>query len=160
MIKIEQAEKRGKKLILGLYLLIMLIGLAMICLFFDKNIIMVIFSVFITILGVFLFFKQFRAYIHDPLPLMSILKNEPQKVVWIYSVVTQRMPFGFQIVQSGAMHFKMIDGEEIILTMSAKELKSVSEMLNTKLPHVTFGYTKEREQWYMAHPELLIKNEE
>jgi len=89
-----------------------------------------------------------------------MLQKEPKRIVWVYSIVTKRMPFGFQINQSGTMYFKLLDGDELTLSFPASELKSISEMLNYHLPHATFGYTKEREQWYMAHPELLLRQED
>ncbi len=159
MRRIQKAEKREKGLILLVFTMVFIVGVGMSFLFYDKSIIMLIVGIFVTILGIVLILKHYRDYFSDHLSLVEILENNPQKVVWVYSVLTQRMPFGFQINQTGTMYFKMIDGNEILLTLPATELKSVSEMLNDKLPHATFGYTKEREQWYIAHPEMLIRGE-
>lgn len=156
---IEKAEKKDKiayMVVLGLFLLV---GLFLFAFFFRENIVLVIIGFFIIILGASLFAKHLLSYFKREFPLMHLLQEEPQKVVWVYSVVTQRMPFGFQINQSGTMYFKLIDGGEMSLSFPASELRVISESLNDYLPHATFGYTKEREQWFMAHPELLIRNE-
>ena len=91
-------------------------------------------------------------------PLLVLLREQPERIVWIYSVTTQRMPFGLHFGNSGLMYFKLIDGQELSLSLPEHRLRPVSESLNTYLPHVTFGYTKDREQWYMANPELLLRS--
>ena len=93
--------------------------------------------------------------------LVQLLKNQPQEIVWIYSVVTQRMPFGFHFSQTGILYFKLRDGDEISLELPAQQLKLVSKTLNRLLPHATFGYSEDRAQWFRANPELLLrKNKE
>jgi hypothetical protein len=90
-------------------------------------------------------------------PLIQTLMRQPGRIVWVYAVVTSRMPFGLQIAQNGLMYFKLINGDEFTLSAPIKELKLISRFLNRLLPHATFGFTKDREQWYMAAPELLLK---
>jgi hypothetical protein len=90
-------------------------------------------------------------------PLIQTLMRHPGQIVWVYAVVTNRMPFGFQVAQNGLMYFKLINGDAFTLSAPIQELKVISRFLNRLLPHATFGFTKDREQWYMAAPELLLK---
>ena len=89
---------------------------------------------------------------------MDLLTKQPQKIVWVYTIITQRMPFGLEWSKSGTIYFKLINGEELTVTMPAKHITFVSRSLNKLLPHATFGFTKDREQWYMASPEMLLKD--
>jgi hypothetical protein len=157
MQRIKAAEKREKVLILLGSTILLIIGLVLILMFYSRSIILLLIGISITILGIKFIYKHLPMINTGEMPFMTILLKEPQRVVWVYAIVTQRMPFGFQVNQTGTMYFKLIDGNEITLTFPASELKNISEMLNYHLPHATFGYTKEREQWYLAHPALLMK---
>ena len=93
----------------------------------------------------------------DQIPLLQILKKSPQQVVWIYTVITQRMPFGFEIQQSGLIYFKLENKDEISVSLAAKDLKLVSKTLNRLLPNASFGYSKEKEEVYEKNPSQLLK---
>ena len=108
--------------------------------------------------GIKFSWKALKVQTVDESPLMKMLIKKPQKVVWVYSVVTNRMPFGFQFSKNGLIYFKMIDGNEISIGMSEKELKIVSRFLNRMLPHATFGYSEEKEKRYLENPELLVRH--
>jgi uncharacterized SAM-binding protein YcdF (DUF218 family) len=90
--------------------------------------------------------------------LMKMLVQNPKQIVWVYSVVTNRMPFGFQFSKNGIMYFKMIDGKDFSVGMPEKDLKVVSRFLNRLLPHATFGYSEEKEKRYLENPELLVRS--
>lgn len=107
--------------------------------------------------GAYLMYQGLGGLKVEDRPLMRILLHEPERIVWVYSIVTERMPFGLQLMNDGLMYFKLIDGDEFTLSFPAHQLHAVSEMLNQRLPHATFGYTKEREQWYLVDPALLIR---
>lgn len=91
-------------------------------------------------------------------PLFQLLLHQPRKIVWVYSVLTQRMPFGFEFSRHGLMYFKLLDGTQIEVSLPEKHLVRVSAFLQRLLPHASFGYTAEREQWYIAAPELLLQD--
>lgn len=91
--------------------------------------------------------------------IWQLLKNRPQEIVWVYSELTETSPYGVKISNSGLLFFKLINGEQITLSVPAKYLHEFSSALNPALPHATFGYTDERAQWYIASPELLIRYE-
>lgn len=91
--------------------------------------------------------------------LMELLESKPEQIVWVYTVVTQRMPFGFALSNNGLLYFKLLDGDEICLSLPVTQLKLVSKTLNRLLPHATFGYDDNKAQWYLADPAMLIRDQ-
>lgn len=122
-------------------------------------------GLFLVLLGASLFLLGgYYAYRHWPLrplrhPLLDLLRHRPEDIVWVYSIVTQRLPFGLQFQRKATLYFKLVDRGEHTVSLSAKQAKAVSESLNARLPHATFGYSQEREQWYMASPLMLLRGE-
>ena len=96
----------------------------------------------------------------DRLPLLQLLRQAPQKIVWVYGVVTQRMPFGFQIQQNGLLYFKLDNKDEITVSLAAKDLKLVSRTLNRILPRTSFGYSEEKAQIYASDPTQLLHHKD
>lgn len=88
--------------------------------------------------------------------LLTLLRSTPSRIVWVYSIKTQRMPFGLKTGESGLMYFKLTNKNEIVLPVSVHHLKAVAVHLNQLLPHASFGYTPERDQWYTVDPHLLM----
>lgn len=93
-------------------------------------------------------------------PLIHLLDKEPERIVWVYSVVTQRMPFGIRFTDNSVFYFKLIDGTDVTLGVAQTVIPIISVYLNKLLPHATFGYTQDKEQWYMVAPELLLRYED
>lgn len=89
--------------------------------------------------------------------LFHLLENHPEKIVWVYSIRTQSMPYGFRIWDTGTMYFKLLDGDEISVSLPSGKLKLVSKFLNRVLPHAAFGYSDERRQQFEHDPALLRK---
>ena len=101
-------------------------------------------------------FKHWKV---NKIPLMFLLNNEPTTIVWVYSIVTVSLPFGVQYARKGTMYFKLENGDDITIRLLENDIPSISKYLNKCLPHATFGYTNERQQWYMANPLLLIRDD-
>ena len=78
----------------------------------------------------------------------------PWKPRWIYWFII------FNAINTSIVYFKLIDGDEITLSIPEKELNTLMKELNRRLPHATFGYTKDREQWFMAEPALLLRDDD
>ncbi len=139
--------------------ILLLFGIAILY-FYYFNIILLLIGIFCTLAGIYLCYIYIvNRHVNDS-RLMQILLKDKKQIVWVYSIVTQRMPFGFQIWNAGTFYFKLIDGDEITLSIPAEQLKELSESLNMLLPHATFGYSRDKEQWYMANPELLLQHRE
>ncbi len=92
--------------------------------------------------------------------LIWLLKNQPYAIVWVYYVKTDQLPFGFHLSSATTLYFKLSDGDEITVGVSKKEFKIISRYLNRLLPHATFGYSRDRAQWYHVHPDMLRKKKE
>jgi len=159
MEAIRKALKREIRLKLLASVALLLFG-ELLCIYaFQLNGAIVVVGIVLTVLGI--------KYTRDALlnrnvektPLIQLLLKEPKKIVWIYSVVTQRMPFGLEFSKEATIYFKLIDGDDMTLNMSESEAGKTLKTLNFKLPHTSFGYTQDREQWFMADPALLYREE-
>ncbi|MEL6865651.1 MAG: hypothetical protein AAFP19_14585 [Bacteroidota bacterium] len=92
--------------------------------------------------------------------LIYMLREKPEDIVWVYSILTQRKPFGISFSQNAMLYFKLIDGDHICLAVPERDLLDLQQLLNRQLPHATFGFNKDRQQWYMASPALLLQSTE
>ena len=156
---IRNALKRELRLKLLLSLALLLFG-QFLCIFgFQLNGAIVFVGFVLTILGIKFTRDAILGRNVEESPLMLLLEKEPKKIVWVYSIVTQRMPFGLEFSKDATLYFKLVDGDEITLSMSENNANNVLKMLSLKLPHATFGYSQDKEQWFMANPELLYKED-
>ena len=83
------------------------------------------------------------------------LREEPEDIVWVYGMVTERMPFGFRLGTMATLHLVDRDGDMHCFGIRPNELKLVTKTLNRVLPEAEFGYTEERELRYRG--EVLPK---
>lgn len=91
-------------------------------------------------------------------PLVELLYKDRQRVVWMYGVVTERMPFGWQLLRSGILYFKLDNGEDYSVAVPFSQLRLVTKTMSRLLPHASVGYTKEREARFQANPLLLLRD--
>lgn len=73
------------------------------------------------------------------------LREHPENVVWVYGMVTERMPFGFRLGSMATLHLVDKDGTMHSFGIKPNELKLVTKTLNRVLPHAEFGYHPDRE---------------
>ena len=76
------------------------------------------------------------------------LREHPERIVWVYSLLTERMPFGLKLMRSGTLYLVENNGEVHDFSLGADQLLLVTKTLNRLLPHAEFGYTEERELRY------------
>lgn len=76
------------------------------------------------------------------------LRDQPEDIVWVYGMVTERMPFGFRIAAMATLHLVDRAGEMHCFGLKPDELKLVTKTFNRVLPHAEFGYSPEREMKY------------
>lgn len=138
---------------------LLLLGLTFVSAFFAKSIILSVFGLICAVLGLRFLTHLISNWSVANSRLMILLHFHPKEIVWVYAVVTEQLPFGFQLLRNGTLYFKLRDGDDISVSLSTDDLKAVSKYLNGLLPHATFGYTKDREQWFMASPLMLLKEE-
>ncbi|MEM7104282.1 MAG: hypothetical protein AAF502_14180 [Bacteroidota bacterium] len=107
-----------------------------------------------------LFYEASKASPVENAEIIQTISNSPMSIVWVYSVVTENMPFGVSLFSMATLYLKLNNGDQITLSIPPSAAKSASSSLNGVLKHATFGYTKEREQWYVVEPKLLLQSEE
>lgn len=91
----------------------------------------------------------FRILTEQPLAFWRRqFREEPESIVWVYGMVTERMPFGFRTTAVGTLHLVEDDGDVHAFGMKPNELKLVTKTLNRVLPHADFGYSPEKEMKY------------
>ncbi len=76
------------------------------------------------------------------------LRDHPDQFVWVYGMVTERMPFGLNLMRSGVLYLFDETGEGHSFSLPADQLLLVTKTLNRLLPRAEFGYTQERELRY------------
>ncbi|NUN99447.1 MAG: hypothetical protein HUU01_02390 [Saprospiraceae bacterium] len=96
--------------------------------------------------------KIWRAAQH---PLLRLLHRQPHRIVWVYSVAKDLMPFGLYVFSRGTFYFQLDDGRSLDLSVPARQLKLISRTLNRLLPDASFGYSAERRQLFAVDPKHL-----
>ena len=150
-------RERNQKLATAIVAIIIAIILALQFNFKRNEWILAILIVTFTTIGLIIIVKLINNWQLEKLELIDLLKNKPKEIVWIYSVQTNRLPFGIQFTYDCTMYFYLLNGDFITIDLPKQKVIETSETLNLYLKHATFGYSKDNEQWYMANPELLLK---
>ena len=76
------------------------------------------------------------------------LREHPERIVWVYGMVTERMPFGLNLMRSAVLYLYDEAGEGHSFSLPTDQLLLVTKTLNRLLPRAEFGYTQERELKY------------
>ncbi len=76
------------------------------------------------------------------------LRTSPARIVWVYGLITERMPFGLNLMRSATLYLVEADGKVHDFSLPSGQLLLVTKTLNRLLPHAEFGYTEERELRY------------
>ncbi len=90
--------------------------------------------------------------------LLLLLNKHPEDVVWIYYNKVQMIPFGVKIRDRCTLFFNLRNREKHLINISEDEVQRLVKYLNRKVPRATFGFSREKEQLYLANPDLLINN--
>lgn len=157
MVLLRKAMRQESRLQLFSASFLLVFGAVLSYFFFNQNTLLSVLGLIAVFVGArltHLFFHQLNV---EENKLMHLLHEQPEKIVWVYSVVTERTPFGFQLFKHGLLYFMLLDGDNISVSLPSAQLKIVSEGLNGMLPHATFGYTEEREVHYQKSPKMLLK---
>ena len=119
-------------------------------------------NIFLAVIGLAILVSGIQ-YIHfltkTPVVLPGLITQRSREIVWIYSMVIQRMPFGVQFSKQTYVYFKMLNNEEIVVSIPEKDLEGLMKTLNAYLPHATFGYSDDKELWYRADPAMMYQEE-
>jgi hypothetical protein len=150
-------RERNQKLVTAIVSIIIAIILALQFDFQKNEWILAVLIITFTVIGLLIIVNLINNWQLEKLQLVNLLKNKPKEIVWIYSVQTNRLPFGIQFTYDCTMYFYLLNGDFITVDLPKEKVIEISETLNLYLKHATFGYSQDNEQWYMANPELLLK---
>lgn len=157
MLVLRRAIRRELFLQLFLYAGLLSFGLFFSWYFFDSNALLCFVGLFFSFLGFFYCIRSLQHWAVHRHPIIQLIYEEPKQVVWVYTVVTQRMPYGFVLSNYGLLYLKLLNGEDLCVSIPARRLRLVSHCLNRLLPHATFGYSPNKEQLYRINPEMLVQ---
>ncbi len=156
---IQEALVADRNLKLAVGLLAILGGTVLLFYYFQSAAWILSALALVSFLGGFrLLWGVFRYWHPSNMRLIRLLKYQPEEIVWVYSVTTQNLPFGIQISKKTTMYFWLMERDNITIRLKEKDLKSVALYLNHQLPHASFGFSQEKEQWYIANPALLLRD--
>jgi len=153
-----QYLKKERKTSLITFSLVLLLGLSLLFFFWKENAGLVIVGMFSSITGLKFLFDTLRSPKPEYHPLINVLSFHPEKIVWVYALRIDNMPFGIQLVSNGRLAVKLNDRIELSLSIPSKDISIVSSKLKLLLPHATFGFSAEKKQLYLIDPHLLLKD--
>lgn len=107
-----------------------------------------------------LIFTAFKTIRIQKTKLFRSLNENPEKIVWVYAYKLVPMPFGIKFSDTMTVFFYFIDGSSFDLRIPAENYDLLIKELNRKLPHATFGHSKQKEQLFRANPALLLRSDE
>lgn len=155
---LRRAILREKRLQLGAAVVFVLLGLVTTYYGFLKDWNILLVGIFALLAGTYFTYRFVPQQDITNNYLLHLLFYQPDKIVWVYGVVTQHRPFGFNTTRNGVLYFYLIDGDSISVSLSAQKLKQVSFFLNRMLPRAVFGYTEERARQYARDPQSLLRS--
>ena len=132
-------------------------GLALLAFLYDRHFVWIVVGLILCICGGFVFMIWCKTRLPEKSKLWLYLRDRPQEVVWIYSTVTEIMPFGVALFSRTHLVFNTLDGEKIYLQISLSKRKLLIVWLRRLLPQATFGYSAEREERFFKNPGQLIR---
>lgn len=135
------------------------IGLLIVFFCFQSSTAFTMLGMVLSVLGMRYTYLYFPSRRSAEFQLIQLIKYNPKQIVWVYAIVIEHAPFGLQFSRKATLYFKLLNRKEWSVSVSSKDVESISKALNAVLPHATFGYTRDREQWYMADPALLIRQD-
>lgn len=152
---LRRAIIREKRLQLVASVLLLVLGVVTVYWGWNRSELVGWIGVVATLVGIWLTYKTVSQQNVAENKLIQILFYQPEQIVWVYGLVTQHQPFGFNTTRSGVLYFYLVDGDDISVSLPAKKLKQVSFFLNRMLPRAVFGYTEERARQYANDPQSV-----
>ncbi|MEZ5039394.1 MAG: hypothetical protein R2828_05865 [Saprospiraceae bacterium] len=139
---------------------LLVIGFSLISVFYKTNVIVSLLGLFMTITACRYIYEFSAIKSPDDHQLIHMISYEPERIVWVYGELVERLPFGLQFSRSGTLYFKLIDGDEIIVNIPGRHLRLVSKTLNRLLPETSFGFSSEKAEKFAQKPRLLRKSDQ
>ncbi len=157
---IAKATSKEKRTYIIVGFVIICIGGIMLWSGYKENPALIIISLLLIVTGLKLLYDKINEPSGFRAPIVLHLVRNKNNMVWVYSIVKENMPFGVRLVENGRVIFKTLDKREYSLSIPIQELTYLSQLLESYLPHTTFGYSKEKENIYEIDPHLLWRAEE
>lgn len=107
------------------------------------------------IIGFVFIIQILRHWQAESHPLVQILQQSPDQIVWVYAINIEMMPAGIKFWDEHTFSINLLNKKELQLKMLSDQTIALRSHLQKLLPHATFGYSDERAQWYTANPLLL-----
>ena len=151
-------REQWTRLVVGVF--VVSSGILLLYLFFGGNNLISMLSFVALIIGVRFLQNTLKTWDFENQKLLQLIENQPTKIVWVYSIVTQRMPFGLAFNEQSLLYFKLENGDDITVNIPPEKLKIVTRFLKRLLPHAVFGYTPNRMRSYLRSPlDFLQQND-
>lgn len=108
-------------------------------------------------LGIGWMIRLLREWPVDKHPILSSLTPDSRRIVWVYWLEVNRMPFGLFVNTKCYLILKFLDGTEHSVGISSAKIRVVVNWLKRLLPHCTFGYQPRLEAMYRDNPAALLR---
>jgi hypothetical protein len=161
LLKKALYKERLQKIILFLLLIFFALSMAILTVIKQNQTIIQLTAVssLITFLISVLFLRDIlRQWNLNKNEILQLIHIAPQNIVWVYDVKVNLMPFGIIVNSYTTLFFRLLNGNFRQIRVSEKCIEKIYIALEIQLPHASFGYSQEKEQWYMANPALLYRD--
>ncbi|MEZ4885269.1 MAG: hypothetical protein R3E32_11125 [Chitinophagales bacterium] len=118
--------------------------LALVCMFFGFT-------------GVYFLLSALLRYDTQKNYVLKIMSQRPDMVAWIYYYKVESLPFGIKVFEYSTFFIHLLNREKINILMPEWEIKFLMNLLQERLEHTTFGYSKYKQQLFDIAPDLLKK---
>lgn len=154
---LREAIRRDLQLKLGVGLVLLLSGLALVTVFFRQYHLLAVLGLGIALPGAWCL----REYLLRPRVaddrLWQVLHCAPDHIVWVFTQEERLMPFGMLLSERGTLFVMLLDGSELSLAMPVRKLRLAMHFLRRLLPHSAFGFSVERRRQFESDPASLLK---
>lgn len=150
-----EREQRFRSIAFGL---ILATGIFLVVFFARKNPAFIIVGMMTATVGLKFLFDSIRSPKPSYHPLIQSLSLQPQKIVWVYALQVDNMPFGIRLFSYGRLAIKLNDRTELSISLPYSDIEFILQELKKQIPHATFGFSNENRQLYLIDPHLLLKD--
>lgn len=161
LIKKTLVKNRNLKLFIGGFLLIASITILVNAtqdLPFETAFVVGIICMLVGFTGLYFILHALFRYNAQRNYLIVLVENNPNLVAWIYYVKIQNFPFGVRFIQYTTLYIHLLNREKITLQMPEEDILDLMQLLRSRIPTATYGYSKYKEQLYNISPDLLIND--
>ncbi|MGK0391115.1 MAG: hypothetical protein ACI94Y_003877 [Maribacter sp.] len=150
--------EREKKVRIIAFSIVLVVGLLLVISFLDKNPAFIIIGMMMAAAGLKFLSDSIRVPKSSHHPIIQCLSFHPQKIVWIYAIKVDNMPFGIRLFSYGRLAIKLDDRTELSISLPYSDINLILQELQQQSPYATFGFSPENRQLYLIDPCLLLKD--